>query len=335
MLTHRECARARATTRSSQPGIGKMVQVNAQPGLQMIGGLTSRIVNTLTAGGTTTHGSTNKPKDSKIGASGTIQPTRSGTRPGVPESETLKNSLPTIVARTELLGYLHRDPARLLMPCVKSSLAETWEGNNTGHGWDGYVSRYELTAPISEDDRQTALAFAEETLAPAGEAFVISELGRLRALTVSRDVGQDLALVFAAYADELTRYPADAVREVLRSWPKSGGKFWPSMAELEERLNVLVAPRQALRDALKRGYREPEYSPDWTPPPTAEQVAEARKFLAENGVSLDENGIVHGRERPLERRPMTREDRARMARELAEFRAKWNANVQATADAAE
>ncbi len=132
-------------------------------------------------------------------------------------------------------------------------------------------------------------------------------------MTISRDAGSDLTMIFAVYTDELRRYPVDAVRTVLREWP---GKYWPAIAELKPSLDRLVVPRRALLIALERGYRQPEKSPDWIPP-TADEKAAVDAFLAAHGFS----GEWRGRERPLEDDPAaTREQRRLALDELRHFR---------------
>ena len=299
---------------------------NERRGSQPIGSLMAKTVNTLQSGDGTRQRLPTRETHSATTTSPSRRLPQTGTHRGVPGSAISSVSLPAIVAKPELLADLHRNPAKFLPPSTRSAIAEMWADGDTGNGWDGYVRGYQLARPISENEREAALAFAEESLRPASEDFILAELGRLRALTVSRDIGQDLALVFAAYADELAQYPADAVREVLRGWR---GKFWPTWAELVDRLDRIVAPRKALMEALRRGYREPEHSPEWTPP-TEEQKREVLELLAKNGIRLDERGRV----RPMERAPMTAADRQRMDAELAEFRARWAAVTARTASAA-
>lgn len=282
-----------------------------------IGSLMSETLNSLSITAGTMPGSTGRDRNAATTISRKATGSPISTRHGAPGSGTPRISLPAVLARTDLLAALHRNPARLLPPCVQSSLAETTDNfGSAASGWDGYAVRYEVTQPIGDGDRAAALAFVAETLKPASEEFVIAELGRLRLLTVSRDIGQDLAFVFAVYADELKRYPADAVRDVLRGWR---GKWWPAWAELSEKLDRLVVARKALRDALKRGYRQPEYSPDWIPPPTDEQKREVDALLAEHGILVDERGRV----RPLEPEPVVLADVERAERELPQIREMW------------
>lgn len=285
-------------------------------GFQPIGSLISRIASMPSAEDGEGNASLSKSR-----RSATIIPPRqrlapTGTPHGEPGSVALTNSRrATAVVAAATAGDLQRNPARLLPQCVRSSIVETWDDyHDTKYGWDGRVSRYRVVRPVPEAERELALAITEEALRPMSEKAVIAEFGRLRMLTVSRDVGEDLGLVFAAYADGLMRYPADAVREVLRAWPRRH-RFWPAMVELVEQLDVLVAPRQALHEALRRGYRPPATSTDWVAP-SAEDHAAVLSLLAKHGFTVDHTGRV----RPPEREPMSRDVRHRVADETRTFR---------------
>lgn len=294
---------------------------------RQIGNLMPRILSSLSAKDTTTIGSSERATDAETttGPRGTFSPTI--MRPGEHGSATLtplQRRAIAVVAQAPT-GDLHRNPAVLLPPCVRSSLAVIWAdvdgsgrelgGGGDGYGWDGYVIGYELTAELSDDDRGQAIAIAEAALWPATEEEIVKELGRLRALTVSRDIGNDLSLVFAAYTHELRQYPAEAIRDVLRSWPRTQ-RFWPSMAELVERLDRIVKPRRVLREALRREYRPPAVSPDWTQPPSEEDKVAVLELLAENGITFDE----HGRMKPMEAEPLTEADIRRVREESGLFR---------------
>lgn len=205
---------------------------------------------------------------------------------------------------------------------MRSALVEVWADGDTGHGWDGYVVRYEVGNRIPEHDGKTAMAFVESTLEPASEDAILAELGRLRVKTISRDVGLDLTLVFSAYADELARYPADVVRTVLRGWR---GKFWPAWAELAEQLDRITKPRHALRETLRRAYRGPEREPERAPLTDAERQ-EIDDMLKRHGIRLDDRGRV----RPIEdRAPLRKIDPARDERVLPEIRDRWIAALLA------
>jgi hypothetical protein len=288
-----------------------------------IGGLTSKIANTAIAKATAMNGSTARPPNSEIAAwrGPTNTDTPISTQRGAPTSSEHLTSLPAIIGNPRSLALLRRNPAQFLPPSIRSAIVEAWVDGDTSHGWDGYVARYDVGRPLDEHDRGAALAFLDDALLPAGEDLVLTELARLRAITASRDVGQDLALVFSAYADELQRYPADAVCDVLRNWR---GKFWPTWAELAERLDRIVKPRHALRSAIERGYRKPDVPPEQRVPLSDEGRREIDELLARHGIRLDHRGRV----RPMEREPlppMNAADQERMEQELAAQRARWTA----------
>jgi hypothetical protein len=111
---------------------------------------------------------------------------------------------------------------------------------------------YRFEGQIPERDRAAALALAEEALAPCDSRIVRQELARLRVVTSHRDAGDALALTMAAYGEEFGRYPADVVVDVCRRrW-----KFWPSLAELLDAADEMVAARRMWLGALK-AYRPP------------------------------------------------------------------------------
>jgi hypothetical protein len=285
------------------------------------GGPMSRIANTLLARAATRHGSAASPSGSETTTSKPLQSSPTGTQPGEHGSKMLTVSQGAAeeaaqIVATAPVGSLIWDPARLLPQCVRSSLEPKWiDVGDDRYGSALRIAGYKLVAAPAPDDIDIAVAIAEEILRPATEAAVIAELGRLRALTVSRDIHEDIGIVFAVYTDELKRYPMDAVREVLREWPRSQ-RFWPSMAELTERLEHIVTPRRTLRDTLRRGYRKPETSPDWIPP-TADEKAAVEGYLAAHGFSGDK---PYRRERPLESEETTRQKRQEVAAELRSFR---------------
>lgn len=284
-------------------------------GLRPFGSLMPPIAITRCPEDGTASASESKPTNSATAASGTGPPTPIGTRHGGPGCATPTNSLPVTRGRLTALGPL-RDPAALLPQRITSCLASTWTDGDCGSGWDGCVVRYELVAPLLEADMAAATEFADASLRPTRPERVLAELTRLRALTVSRDQSTgDLELIAAAFTDELRRYPEDVVVSVLREWPRTH-RFWPSLAELMRLTDRIVKPREALRQALRQRYRQPEVSPDWIAPPSEADKAAVADLLAKHGLSADERSRV----RPPETEPMTRETRRQVRDELAVFR---------------
>jgi hypothetical protein len=204
------------------------------------------------------------------------------------------------------------DPARLLTPSTQSAIAAEWADGDLGdgYGWDGFVANYTLAAQLVGADLEEASDLIRAMLLPAGEDFVIVELARLRAVTISRDIETDLALVLTAYAATLCRYPADVVADALHSWH---GKFWPALAEIEEKLNRSMRPRMALLAGLERGYiAPPPPSPEWLPPSAGEKEAVAA-YLEAHGF----DPALATTERPIEAEPMTTADHRRVIEECA------------------
>ena len=273
-------------------------------GLQRIGDLIPKIANMPRPEGTTSDGLTTRESGSATDAFATMQPMQTGTQLGEHGFAIRRNSLAIVATASE--GSLQHDPARLLTPSMRSSLETTWNDAGDEYGWSGRVIRYELNQPRSAGELAEAIDIAEASLLPMSKREVLAELARVRAITVSRDISMDLQLVLAAYADELIKYPGDAVREVLRGWARAE-KFWPSMSELIARLDPLVASRHALLDGLRRGYRKPEVSPAWIAPKpvTDEERAEVEAMLAKNG---------------FEREPLTREKRREIAAQVQSFK---------------
>lgn len=294
--------------------------MDAKPGSQRIGSLIAKIAATPRHEDGRGTALTSRPPPSGIDARGTSHGMPTGMRHGEHGSGMRTNSMPATRGHSTALVLDSRDPAASLRRRVTSCLASTWIDGDTGYGWDGRVAGYELVAPLQADELAEAIGTIEAALMPAPAKQIVAELTRLRQLTISRDRSTvDLELLLAAYADELRQYPGDAVTVVLREWPRSH-RFWPSLAELVELLEPIVTPRRELLNALRRGYREPEVSPDWVRP-TAAEIADAEALLRQHGIEIDHRGRLH----PREVEPMTRADHERMQRELAEFRSRFAA----------
>lgn len=101
-------------------------------------------------------------------------------------------------------------------------------------------------------DGAKALAAIEASLTPADEKRLtgwLAEMSVQCAFRQQTDFTSELTL--RVYARNLSEYPADVVRRVLRDWP-SESKWWPTWHELRERLEALSKPRRMMKTLLSR-----------------------------------------------------------------------------------
>lgn len=109
-----------------------------------------------------------------------------------------------------------------------------------------------ILRPSDDFDQEMALSVIENTLQPAPKAEIVRWLAVLRAITAHRQIeDRDLQLAMAVFVERLSAYPADVVHHVLL---RERWKFWPALAEVEERCDALVAPRQRLALYVRRGF---------------------------------------------------------------------------------
>jgi hypothetical protein len=115
------------------------------------------------------------------------------------------------------------------------------------------------------DDRQAlakALNAYERANLPAPEAHVYPELAALKAKTKAAQTGdEDLEFQMRIYARELQAYPGDVVMHVLRT-QAGHGTFWPSWAELKERLDLYASKRRRRLAQLRELDRRTNGGPD-------------------------------------------------------------------------
>jgi len=131
--------------------------------------------------------------------------------------------------------------------------AVTREVHDPTYGYDEEVLRYEVDpGGADSEELEQALVAYERACLPMPDQWTNEELAKLKARTVSRQQDQEeLSLMLRVYADDLAEWPADVVKEVLRTQPKVS-KFWPTWYELEERLKLKAWKRLKKRDALRR-----------------------------------------------------------------------------------
>lgn len=156
-------------------------------------------------------------------------------------------TLPTSLDRRNLQTPAEVDTS------LKASLPPSVEFVSQGTysiGEYGYDERVVLRVADTATKAEVAeaVALVEHSLRPCSAATLRRELARLRAVTISRAVGQEnLDVVLAAYADELGRYPDDVVVAACRR----RYRFWPALDELLDATEELAGPRKDMLAALK------------------------------------------------------------------------------------
>ena len=136
----------------------------------------------------------------------------------------------------------------LLPPRVRSSIVRLMVDRGTqATGWKGELLGYEWSGvDVPVDELESARATIAATLAPASMNELVTMLTKLRLMTNSRAESQDdVELTFSAYADALRTYPADIVRNVLKT-QLARNPFWPAWAELAPHLERFARPRRLL-----------------------------------------------------------------------------------------
>lgn len=111
---------------------------------------------------------------------------------------------------------------------------------------------YELDDGFDEDDGRESLRLLEMLNARAVLKDCQNELARLKMLTAARTTGQDdLVAQIAIYAEELTEYSIDVVRDACRAWAKHE-RWFPAWADLRTACEERVMKRRAILSGLRR-----------------------------------------------------------------------------------
>ncbi len=84
--------------------------------------------------------------------------------------------------------------------------------------------------------------------APIGET--VRALTRLALMTAHQTEWSEAKL--SAYTDVLADYPGDAVLETLTNWHKRGNRWFPTVPELVEVIEIKARRRLRIRDAVRR-----------------------------------------------------------------------------------
>jgi hypothetical protein len=121
------------------------------------------------------------------------------------------------------------------------------------YGFDSEFVGYDIDADrVRAPDLMQARQLVGQHLRGAPEAIVKRELARLRVATKARNESDDdLAMGFQVLAEECADYPPDVVVWALRGWARME-IFYPSLAEIRDRLQRGARKRRALMAALNR-----------------------------------------------------------------------------------
>lgn len=103
---------------------------------------------------------------------------------------------------------------------------------------------------MKEANRSKCLELIRTSLNPMTQSECFGLLGEMKLTTVCRpEQGHDLEAQLGLYARKLAEYPADVVRKVLTTQPNMS-KWWPTWAELKDRLDLFSDRRRKLQQAM-------------------------------------------------------------------------------------
>lgn len=157
---------------------------------------------------------------------------------------------------------VERGLAASLKPAVACCIAKT-ERYEYPPGGMRVIESYEvLRLPDDRGALMQAIDAFRAANAPAPYDLAVQEVMRLRYATAARNAGQDdLELILGLMADEVSRYPADVVVEVLRERARSS-RWWPPLKDVLDDLNAAVSRRRSLLECLERMVDRIEATPE-------------------------------------------------------------------------
>src|SRR5215475_2216884 len=227
---------------------------NEENGFQRIGSLTPRIADTLRNSASTQMKSPRSSATGGMPRQGLMPLSSTGTSLGRP------GAAGTALAKQSETG----DPATndkmlqaLLPRSVGRSLTSVNRISDGPYGFDSKFIGWKLETSVDPAELEVARELVAAALEPVDTKTLMAELAHLRAVTARRAVSEDdEALGFAVFREELSRYPADVIRSVLRGIARTS-KFFPSLAEVYQACESAVKPRRLLADTLN-GYPRDE-----------------------------------------------------------------------------
>lgn len=117
---------------------------------------------------------------------------------------------------------------------------------------------FDLVNPIDPTAARDVLGWLDATSRRSGKVEMVQEITRCLSVTAARAKDQtDLKVMLAVMAEELSEFPADVVREALRTWAREE-KWWPSLAEIRERCLKATRVQRSLKSVLKLALHKAE-----------------------------------------------------------------------------
>jgi hypothetical protein len=147
------------------------------------------------------------------------------------------------------------------------------------------VVGFDLSGPISQQDRHAALALVEAASEPAAPPVILAEVTKCFAVTKSREHDViDIQATLAGMVDGLREFPADVIRDGCRAYARCE-KWRPSLAELREYCWSRFRVRSSIRSALQRAIAIEDLPPEVKVTPedrakVAAMIADARSNMA-------------------------------------------------------
>lgn len=174
----------------------------------------------------------------------TTGPARGGTGVAIRPSVDLQEAV-----RAQDTAQIDRAVVASLPPQVQSLLECH---RTTGGRVMAYSLLYPLPKDAPEDDIRRSLAIVEQACRPSSPELTIKEITRCLLVTKARaGDADDTRARIAIFAEELTGYPSDVIREACRRWSRSNA-FAPSLAELRNECEKAFSFRVTLKESLER-----------------------------------------------------------------------------------
>lgn len=223
-------------------------------GFRQIGSLATEALPSLSPRDETMPGSVERARAAEITTSPRETSLPTLTRRGGPGSETPRALTLAEAAQRNDPQALDQAIVRSLPPSVASGLtANHRDFIDPVYGFDSEFVGYSLPREgVVSAELMQARQLVGQHLRPAAGSLIKQELARLRVSTKARpQSADDMVMGFQVLAEECSEYPADVVVWALRGWAGSE-VFYPSLAEIRDRLQRGARRRKALMTALSR-----------------------------------------------------------------------------------